>query len=109
MIFLSRLLMGCCYLLCLSGVSLATDVNNPSDENATSSQSNKLSTEEMKYILQECEGFATEDKITPEKRAAYIETCMGELSAAVENAIEQLQINSESTSVEYSDNATSEK
>ena len=96
---LSRLVLGSCYLLCLSGVTLAKEANSdiPSVENVTPSQNSKLSAEENLYILQECESFADEDTISAKERPEYLETCVRELSVAVKNAIEKLKAKSEST------------
>ena len=50
-----------------------------------------LSEDDMHYVRLECEGFAKEDQITDEQLENYLETCVSELSAAVESAIKNLQ------------------
>ena len=104
---LSRLAAGCCCLLCLSGALPAEEANDDttSDKDVGSSVNLNLSPEEVQYIRQECESFAEEDDISKELRPDYIETCVGELSVAVKNAIEKLQNNLESTASE-SENLT---
>jgi len=77
--------------------------NNTSDKSATSSLSNSLSTEEMHYITQECEGFATEDHIASEKHSAYMATCISELSLAVKTAMDKLKPNGQSDTEDTSE------
>lgn len=94
---LRQLLIGCCALLSLPEAAFADDIeiNKPPGETVASSLNNSLNSEQMHYVLLECEGFAKEDDISSTKRPAYIKTCVKELSTAVKLAIKQLQAKSE--------------
>lgn len=94
--FLRQQIMGCCFLLCLCGTSLANEIktDNTSDETVVSSHNNNLSSEQLHYVQLECEGFAKIDNISSEERLAYIKTCIEELSTAVVKAIEQIKTKS---------------
>ena len=86
-----------CCILCILATSMAInagDFNNvsTSKETLTSHSSNSLGSDEMKYITLECEAFAKEDGVSNEHRSNYIKTCITELSTAVQNAIDKLQI-----------------
>lgn len=91
------LLLGSSFLLCLCQTSLATD-NPPrisSIKQVTSSPQHSLDAEEIRYIRLECENFAELDKVSEEKHSTYMKLCIDELSAAVKNAIDELQLNAE--------------
>ena len=88
---LTHLVFGCCCTVLCSALSFAT----------VPMQTN-LSPEEKQYVLLECENFAEEDSINPEQYLTYIETCVEELSTAVQLAIDELQKNSESANVNNS-------
>lgn len=76
----------CLTLLISSNATVATELT-------------ELSPEEEEYVLQECEKFATEDEISSENHLAYIETCVAELSEAVQMAISALDTNSQSKDI----------
>jgi len=105
---ISRLAVGCCCILCFSGALVANEVSDATlpDSTITSSQNIHLNSEEIQYILEECESFAAEDKISPKQRTDYIETCVKELTIAVKKAIKKLKANAESTDSDNNENDT---
>ena len=94
MTLVSRFVLGSCYLFCVSGAIQANEANNDSSSEEPSPLSTALGPKENQYILQECEGFANEDNVSLDKRADYIKTCIDELSAAVKNAMDEIQAKS---------------
>ena len=96
---LNRLVLGCLYSLFIVEVSLATTPlvgSNVATQNSTKAN---LTPEERQYVLAECEGFSKEDGISQEHLPAYLKTCFDELSAAVQLAIDELDIEPESMTV----------
>ena len=88
---LSHLALGClCSLLILETSLASSPLIENIDISQTSTQSN-LTPEERQHVLAECEGFSKEDGISQEHLAAYLKTCVDELSAAVQLAIDELK------------------
>ena len=93
---LSRFVLGCCFLLFVSGSLQANEISNSTSSDETSPLNITLGPEEQQYILKECETFADEDNISLDKRSEYIKTCIDELSIAVKHAIDKLHSKSNS-------------
>lgn len=91
MTLLPHALLRSCILFCI----LSTATANPAPNNSSASSAlGSLSSEELHYVVLECESFAKKDNVSQDHHSNYIKTCIDELGAAVKNAIDKLHTKS---------------